>query len=188
MIIPWMSLPTLACSPVGSGPCSSVIGNHSYQDYLLSTLEVAETSGNYNEYIKNNASVTVNNDFFNTSEVICQWFSRVTSLANHVTSDEVALENHWQTTSWVTKKSLFMVTNVLFHFLHTILCPHHTILHKTIINHSFCHCRQRRIFPLSIVTSSQLICDVMPTWVTSIVTSSSSIVLAGANWHKGDLH
>ena len=30
------------------------------------------------QYIKNNAWVTVNNDFLVTSEVICQWFSRVT--------------------------------------------------------------------------------------------------------------
>ena len=28
--------------------------------------------------IKNNAWVTVNNDFWVTSEAICQWFSRVT--------------------------------------------------------------------------------------------------------------
>ena len=46
------------------------------------------------EDIKNNAWVTVNNDFLVTSEVICQWFSRVTksrkwkSLANHLTSDQ----------------------------------------------------------------------------------------------------
>ena len=37
--------------------------------------------------IKNNAWVTVNNDFLVTSGVICQWFSRVT-LANHLTSDQ----------------------------------------------------------------------------------------------------
>ena len=33
------------------------------------------------------------------------------------TSDEVTGGNHWQIASRVTKKSLFMVTNVLFHFL-----------------------------------------------------------------------
>ena len=42
--------------------------------------------------IKNNAWVTVNNDFWVTSEAICQWFSRVTksrvkSFANRITSD-----------------------------------------------------------------------------------------------------
>ena len=44
------------------------------------------------------------------------------------TSDEVTSENHWQITSPVTKKSLITVTNVLFYFLHAILCYEHTIL------------------------------------------------------------
>ena len=44
------------------------------------------------------------------------------------------------------------------------------------------------IFWLSIVTSPKLICDVMRTWGTAIVTSHLSIVLAHENWHKGDLH
>ena len=42
-------------------------------------------------------------------------------------SDEVMSENYWQIASRVTKKSLFMLTNVLFYFLHAILCPEHTI-------------------------------------------------------------
>ena len=41
-------------------------------------------------------------------------------------SDEVTSENHWQITSRVTRKSLFMVTNVLFYFLQAILCSEHT--------------------------------------------------------------
>ena len=57
------------------------------------------------------------------------------------TSDEVTSENHWQITSRVTKKSLLTVTNVLFHFLHAILCPEHTIPLKAIIDRSFRHCR-----------------------------------------------
>ena len=40
----------------------------------------------------------------------------------------------------------------------------------------------------SIVTSLQLICDVTQMRVTGIVTSYWSIVLARANWRKGDLH
>ena len=40
----------------------------------------------------------------------------------------------------------------------------------------------------SIVTSLQLICDVTRTQVTGIVTAYSLIVLARANWRKGDLH
>ena len=39
------------------------------------------------------------------------------------TSDEVTSENHRQIASRVTQKLLITVTNVLFHFLHAILCP-----------------------------------------------------------------
>ena len=87
------------------------------------------------QYIKNNAFVTVNNDFLVTREVICQWFSLVTS------SHEVTSENHWQITTRVTKKSLFTVTNVLFYFLHAILCLEYTILLQTIIELWFPHWR-----------------------------------------------
>ena len=114
--------------------------------------------------IKNNAWVTVNNDFLITSEVICQ------SLANHITSD---------------RKSLFSVTNVLFYFLHVILCPEYTIPLKTIIDHWFRHCRQGRSF-------LTYYCDVTTvvtrTRDSSIVTSYSSIVLARVTWRKGYLH
>ena len=44
------------------------------------------------------------------------------------------------------------------------------------------------LFWLSIVTSPQLICDVTRTPDTGIVISYSSIVMARANWGKGDLH
>ena len=39
-----------------------------------------------------------------------------------------------------------------------------------------------------LLQSLQLFCDVTRTRVTGIVTSYSSIVLARANWRKGDLH
>ena len=39
------------------------------------------------------------------------------------TSDEVTSENYWHIASRVTQKSLFTVTNVLFYFLHAVLCP-----------------------------------------------------------------
>ena len=94
-------------------------------------------------------------------------------------------ENHWQITSWVTKKSLFMVMNVLFYFSHTILCSEHKIPLKTIINLHFAIVAKNSLFWLRIVTSPQLICDV--TW-SSIVTSYLSVVLACANWCKGHLH
>ena len=64
--------------------------------------------------IKNNAWVTVNNDFWVTSEAICQWFSRVTKSRVKI----IGKSHH----EW-PKKSLFTVTNVLFYFLHAILCP-----------------------------------------------------------------
>ena len=64
-------------------------------------------------YIKNDAWITVNNNFLVISEAICQWFSRVTK----------SRVNHWQIASRVTQKSLFTVTNVLVYFLHAILCP-----------------------------------------------------------------
>ena len=57
--------------------------------------------------VENNAWVTVNNDFWVTSEAICQWLRHSW--------------NHWQIASRVTRKSLFTVTKVLFYFLHTIL-------------------------------------------------------------------
>ena len=44
------------------------------------------------------------------------------------------------------------------------------------------------LFWINIVTSSQLICDVMRTRGTGIMTSYSSIVLARTNWRKDDLH
>ena len=43
------------------------------------------------------------------------------------TRDEVTSENHWQTTSRVTQKSLFALTNVSIYFLHAILSDEHTI-------------------------------------------------------------
>ena len=64
--------------------------------------------------IKKNACVTVNNDFW-------------------VTSDGFA-NNHWQIASRVTQKSLFAAPTVLYYFLHAILSPEHTIKLKAIIN------------------------------------------------------
>ena len=66
------------------------------------------------------------------------------------TSDQAKSENRWQITSEVTKKSLFMVTYVLFHFLHAILCPEYTIPINTIIDCSFRHCAKEDIFYLAL--------------------------------------
>ena len=88
------------------------------------------------QYIKNNAWVTMNEDFL----------SRVRRFGNDFTSDEVTSENHCRIASRVTKKSLFTVTNVLFYFLHAILCHEHTYPLRTIIECSFRHCCQWRPF------------------------------------------
>ena len=68
--------------------------------------------------IKNNAWVTVNNDFWSRvgwfANDFHEWRSHEWKLlANHHTSAQ--------------KKSLFMVMNVLFNFLHTILYLEHTV-------------------------------------------------------------
>ena len=44
-------------------------------------------------------------------------------LPKNFKSDEVTSENYWQIASQVIQKSFFMVTNVSFYFLRTILCP-----------------------------------------------------------------
>ena len=62
------------------------------------------------------------------------------------TSDEVTSENRCRIASRVTKKFSFTVTNVLFYFLHSILCHEYTNPLKTIIERSFCHCCQERSF------------------------------------------
>ena len=58
-------------------------------------------------------------------------------LANHLTSDFVTPENHWQITWLITKSSLFTLTNVLFYFLHAnmIHWTHHfaTKKHRSLI-------------------------------------------------------
>ena len=59
----------------------------------------------------------MNNDFFGQD-----WGD----LAMIFMSDEVTSEDHWQIALPLTKKLLFMVTNVLFYFVHAILCPEHT--------------------------------------------------------------
>ena len=99
---------------------------------------------------------------FVTHEVIPQWFFM---------SDEVMCENNCQITSWMTKKSVFMVTHILFYFLHTILRPDGAQKPtKTIIICSFCHVRQGQTFltwhcnvtTVKFVTSHE--CQVLALW------------------------
>ena len=86
--------------------------------------------------IKNNARVTVNNDFWVTSDAISQQFSRV------------------------TQKSLFTVTNMLIYFLHSILCiwAHNSAKNNYRLPISPSIVVKDGLFWFSIVTSLQLIC------------------------------
>ena len=51
--------------------------------------------------------------------------------------------------------------NVLFYFLHVIWCPEHTIQLKQLSIADFAIVAKDSLFWFSIVTSPQLICDVM---------------------------
>ena len=124
-------------------------------------------------YIKNNAWVTVNNDFWVTSEAICEWFSRVTK-SNRITSDpKIVIHGN--------KCIILFLTRYFMSLEHTILLKTSLIAH-------FATVAKDGLFWLRIVTSPELICDVTLTRDTSIVTSHSSIVVAHANWRKSDLH
>ena len=98
--------------------------------------------GYYAVDIKNNAWVTVNNDFWSR----VKWFANDfhqrrnhewKSLATHIRSDQ---------------KSLFTVTNYYF-ISYALFFSEHTIPLKAIIDRSFCHCHQER-------SSLTLHCDV----------------------------
>ena len=120
-------------------------------------------------YIKNNAWVTVNTDFFGE-----EWGD--------------LSENHWHCTSQVTKKSLFTVTNVLF-----------LIVTRYFI--SWTHIRSNNNRSFTSPLSPRKVFSDLTLWrhqswpvtsreneVLALWWSCSSIVLARANWHKGDLH
>ena len=66
-------------------------------------------------------------------------------------SDEVTSENHWQITSRVTQKSLLMVMNVSFYFLHAIWYPEYTIPLKQLSFTDFTVVAKDSLFWLSII-------------------------------------
>ena len=130
-------------------------------------------------YIKINAWVTVNNDFWVTSEAICQWFSRVTkSLVKIIDKSH----HEWPKIVIHGNECFILFLTRYFMSANTQFC-----LKPSSIAH-FANVTKDGLFWLRIVTSPQLICDVTRTRYTSIVTSYLSIVLARANWRKGDLH
>ena len=129
--------------------------------------------------IKNNAWVTLNNAFWVTSEAICQWFSRVTKSWVKIIGKS---PHEWPKNRYSRQQMYYFISYTLLYVLNTQFCEKHSkITHFAIVAND-------GRFWLSIVTSPQLICDVTRTRDTSIVTSYLSIVLARANWSKGDLH
>ena len=150
--------------------------------FLHRQINVKEPSDNWSMHtsqdINNNAWVTVNNDFLGH-----EWGD----LPMIFTRDEIKGENHWQIAPRVAQQSWFTVTNVFFLFLTRYFI---SWIHNLAKNNY-----RSLISPLSLNTIfsdlilwPQLICDVMRPWGTGIVTSHPSIILARANWHKGDLH
>ena len=106
--------------------------------------------------IKNNAWVTVNNDFLVTGGVICQ------SLANHLTSDQKII---------IHGNECIILFLKCCYILKTLFCyKQSSIAHFAIVT-------KYGIFWLNIVTSSQLICDVTWTRGTGIVMSYSWLIL-----------
>ena len=115
----------------------------------------------WHKNIKNNAFVTVNNDFLVTSGVVCQ-------LWRHCNV------NHWQITSRVTKKSLFTVTNVLFYFLHAILYLEHTVILNTPFRY-----KQSSIAHFAIVARDGLFL----TWHCDVITVDLWRHANARHWH-----
>ena len=128
--------------------------------------------------IKNNAWVTVNNDFWVTSEAICQWFSRVTKSRVKIIGKS---HHEWPKNRYSWQRMYYFISYTLFYVpgIHNSAENHHPSLISQL--------SPRTAFS-DFVTPPELICDVTLTPDTSIVTSYSSIILAHANWRKGDLH
>ena len=115
----------------------------------------------------------MNDDFLSQVRRFGNYFHQWKSLLYRLTSD---------------KKLLFMLTNIslisymLFYVSNTQICYKlSSIAHFGIV-------AKDDLFWLSTVMSPQLICDITGIQDTGIVTSYWSIVIARANWWKGDLH
>ena len=128
--------------------------------------------------IKNIAWVTVNNDFWVTSEAICQWFSRVTKSRMKINGKS---HHEWhKTVIHGNKYIILFLTRYLMSLTHIFsknnhrslisqLSPRTGFYDLTLWRHHNCSVtsREREILAL---------------------TSYSSIVLARAYWRKGDRH
>ena len=129
--------------------------------------------------IKNNAWVTVNNDFLSRvgwfGNDFHEWRSHEwKSLSNRLTSD---------------KKSVIHGNECIISFpSRYFMSSTHKSPKNLLSTAHFAIVAKGGVFWLGIVTSPQLICDVTRRRYTGIVTSYSSIVMARANWRKGDLY
>ena len=107
--------------------------------------------------IKNNAWGTVNNDFWVTSEAICQWFSRVTK-----SRVKIIGKSHHEWPKFVIHGNECIILFLTRYFMSL----EHTILRKNIINRSFRNCRQGRPFLTSHcdVTKVDLWREILALW------------------------
>ena len=116
--------------------------------------------------------------FLVTRDVICLWFSLVTSFV------KITGKTHHEWPKIVihgNESIILCITRYIMSWTHKYVEKPSSIVHFAIY-------AKEGLFWLSIVTSPHLIWDVTRTRGTSIMTSSSSIVLARANWRKSDLH
>ena len=106
-------------------------------------------------------------------------------LPNHLMRDKILL---FAVKKWHVRNKImhgfmhYFVSCMPFFSLSTLIC-----LKQSSID-SFAIVAKDGVFWLSIVMSTQEICDVVWTRGTVVVTSHSSIVHAHTNWHKGRLH
>ena len=127
-------------------------------NFLSPVLHQVSTWTNAYLDIKNNAWVTVNIDFLVT---------------NHLTSNQNIVIHGYECI--ILFLTCYFISYTPFYYKQS------SIAHFAIV-------ATDGLFWFNIVTSSQLFCDVMRMRGTGIVTSYLSIVLARANWRKGDLH
>ena len=70
-------------------------------------------------YIKNNAWVTMKNDFWVTSEAICQWFSRVTKSRVKIIGKS---HHEWPKNRYSRWRMYYFISYMLFDVLNTQFC------------------------------------------------------------------
>ena len=104
-----------------------------FQKHVICPLKKQTFSVNYGGIgeIKNNAWVTVNNDFLVTSGVICQWFSRVTKSRVKIIGKS---PHEWPKNCYSRQRMYYFISYTLFYLEHTVQL-------QTIIDRSFRHCR-----------------------------------------------